>query len=695
MLSRRPSSLYRAVGLLVLLLVSAAALSGTSGRVTDQAERPASSTQATDPGDPQATNAATATMAAVVTHPLDPLTADEYHATLQVLRAANKIDDATRFPLISLHEPDKRRVLAWKPGEPIQRAAFVMVKQGAQTFEAVVDLTGRKLESWREMPGVQPSLLFEEGVGVQEIALRDPAFLAALAARGISDTSQLLCVPLTIGYFNIPEEAGQRLMKVPCYSTEDSATNLFARPIEGLFALVDLNARKVLKVVDTGTRPLPQRSYEFSEDAVGKLRDPMKPVQIAQPQGSNIVVNGHAITWDTWSFHQRLDKRSGLVISQVTYRDQATPRSILYQGSLSEVFVPYMDPDLGWYWRSFMDAGEYGFGLFATPLTAGIDCPDTATFLNAVLSDDAGKPVAMERVICVFERPTGDPAWRHYETFNGVYEGRPSVELVTRMIATVGNYDYLLDWIFTQDGKIRVRVGATGIDSVKGVHSASMDEATAEQDTAYGTLVGPHIVAVNHDHYFNFRLDLDVDGPNNSFELSQFEPTSVEDSPRSSVWRRRSTILKTEREAMLSYDAARPSSWEVINQEQHQILGHHPGYLLMPENSAISNILSPEDYPVQRAAFSLHHLWVTPYDPQEYYAGGMYVNQSKGGDGLPAWTQSNRSIDKRDIVLWYTAGLRHEPHLEDWPVMPLVWREFQLAPHNFFARNAALNLRKP
>jgi primary-amine oxidase len=628
-------------------------------------------------------------------HPLDPLTADEYSATLDILRAANKINDATRFPLVTLHEPDKQSVLTWALGKPLSRAAFAIVKQGTQTFEAVVDLKTRRLQSWREMPGVQPSLLFEENIIVQDIALQDPAFRKALAARGITDVSKLLCVPLTVGYFNIPEEEGRRLMRVPCFYTEGSVTQLFTRPIEGLFALVDLNTKSVVKVIDTGVRPVPQHNYELTEAAAGELRKPMKPVKISQPEGSNIKVNGNVINWDTWSFHQRLDKRTGLIISQVQYKDGDTPRSVLYQGSLSEVFVPYMDPDVGWYWRTFMDAGEYGFGLFATPLAAGIDCPDTATFLGAVLADDNGRAMPMDRVICIFERPTGDPAWRHFETFNGAYEGRPAVELVTRMIATVGNYDYILDWVFSQDGKIKVRVGATGIDITKGVYSTSMHDATAPQDTAYGTLVAPNLVAVNHDHYFNFRLDLDVDGPQNSFELSEFEPKAVANNPRTSIWQMKSRILQTESEAKLNHDPTRPAAWEVINENSHRALDHHSGYTLMPLNSAVTNIMSPQDYPVRRAAFSLYNLWVTPYNRNEQYAGGVYVNQSKGGDGLPAWTQANRSIVDRDIVLWYNAGLRHEPHMEDWPVMPMVWLEFQLAPHNFFDRNPALNLRRP
>ena len=70
-------------------------------------------------------------------------------------------------------------------------------------------------------------------------------------------------------------------------------------------------------------------------------------------------------------------------------------------------------------------------------------------------------PLPLPRVIGVFERLTGNPAWRHFEQFaGGAYEGRAEVELVVRSIAQVGNYDYLLDWIFTQSGAMRVEVGA-------------------------------------------------------------------------------------------------------------------------------------------------------------------------------------------------------------------------------------------
>ena len=82
----------------------------------------------------------------------------------------------------------------------------------------------------------------------------------------------------------------------------------------------------------------------------------------------------------------------------------------------------------------------------------------------------------------------------------------------------VGDHDYIFEWAFCEDGAIRSAVGASGIEQVKGVKSRTVGDDTDRHDTAYGHMVGEHVTAVNHDHFFNFRLDVDVAGPLNSLQ---------------------------------------------------------------------------------------------------------------------------------------------------------------------------------
>jgi len=88
-------------------------------------------------------------------------------------------------------------------------------------------------------------------------------------------------------------------------------------------------------------------------------------------------------------------------------------------------------------------------------------------------------------------------------------------------MATVGNYDYVFDWVFQQDGSIRGAVGATGIALVKGVvvvgegpfmnvlDTASGDTLYVYQDTNYGSIFyGPP--SISHGILFigNFNGNL-------------------------------------------------------------------------------------------------------------------------------------------------------------------------------------------
>lgn len=267
-------------------------------------------------------------------------------------------------------------------------------------------------------------------------------------------------------------------------------------------------------------------------------------------------------------------------------------------------------------------------------------------------------------------------------------------ELVLRTIGLFGNYDYVFDWVFGQNGTIRVRAGATGFDETKAVKSRTAADDSNGQDGEYGRFIADNTVAVDHDHFFSFRLNFQVDGTSNSFVVDKLVAKRLPaGSPRRSLWVAVPEVAKTEDLAKLRMSMDQPEVWRVINPSEKNAMGYPVGYELMPGDNAIS-LLSPDDYPQKRAGFTDYQLWVTPYRDDERYAAGDFPMLSHGGDGLPAWTKANRPIENTDIVLWYTMGFHHVPHSEDWPVMPTVWHEFELIPYNFFSRNPAIDLPK-
>ena len=127
-------------------------------------------------------------------HPLDALTAGEYWAVFETMKASDKLDAASRYAGINLHEPPKAEVLRWKPGEPFRREALAIVKQGRRTFEAVVDVTARNGTRSDAVPVVVlvPPLPEPDWVMVLPLLLRTYKLLrSAGCARSLSFTSSI------------------------------------------------------------------------------------------------------------------------------------------------------------------------------------------------------------------------------------------------------------------------------------------------------------------------------------------------------------------------------------------------------------------------------------------------------------------------------------------------------------------------
>ena len=629
--------------------------------------------------------------AAAVTpvHPMDALTAGEIEKAMNALRAAGHFDAPGKLVSISLIENDKAEVRAWAPGKTFARKAFAVVTSGGKLAEARFDLDAGKLMSWTAIENRQAAVTFDEFMAAAEIVKGDAGWRAAMAKRGFTSFDNISCFPLSAGPVVDAAFEGRRILNVPCVDKTGAENNLWGKPIENLLATVDLATAKVLAVKDFGVLPPPPDTPSHKFEDSDKSRPSPKPADIVAPNGGNVTLADGLVHWDKWSFHVRLEPRLGAVLSLIRFDDKGGPRDIAYQMSASEMFVPYMDPAPTWSFRAYMDIGEYGFGVLSTQLRPGQDCPASGLFLDATIADAKGAPVGLKGVVCIFERPTGEPLWRHDESFNGSYEVRPNTELVVRMAPVVGNYDYLVDYVFSRAGDIDVRLGAFGIDATKGVAAEKLGDPTAAADTAYGTLVAKRLLAVNHDHYMAFRLDMDVDGTENRLVEDRIVPHRIsKDGPRRSLWQVESRPMTVEGPVTTPLGAAQ---FRIESVSRKNALGYPTAYQIMPGHTDTS-ILAPDD-PVQvRAAFSAYTLWASAFAADEKFAAGSYPNENSEPDGLAKWVKARRPIDNRDLVLWYVVGFRHVPRAEDWPAMPGLWHGFRLRPFNFFDKSPALDV---
>ncbi|HUB82489.1 MAG TPA: primary-amine oxidase [Bryobacteraceae bacterium] len=608
-------------------------------------------------------------------HPLSPLTADEIRAAARIFKASPKFPAGAQFSILTLDEPPKAQVLA-KAAIPRRAFAVIYDHAGDRTFEAVANLSANAVESWKEIPGVEPAIDAIDSDLADQIVRADPRWAQAMRARGIRE-NRVVTMSWTAGYFGLPgTERGRIVRVVPYYA--GAGQNLYAHPVEGVVAHVNLTTRKVLDFLDIDRNvPVSRENADLSARAP---RPAPAPLVITQPEGPGFKIEDGEVHWQKWRFRYALHPREGVVLYTVGYEDGGKVRSVMYRGSLSEMVVPYGDPTAGWFFRNSFDVGELGLGSTATPLRAGVDCPANCTVLDAVLGDENGAPRVIPGAMALFERD-GGIEWKHAENT------RRSRELVLAYWSQPGNYEYGFEWVFHQDGTLESRVNLTGIMAAKGVASGAHDP--------HAHLVAPNLAAPHHEHFFAFRLDMDVDGtPNRVVELNTVSMPKGPNNPYGGGFTMEQTPLRTEQSAERQLNMPSSRRWVVESTTARNSLGQPTGYLLMPGENSLP-FAQPDSYVRKRAGFLNAHLWVTPYSDNERYAAGDFPNQSKGGEGLPKWTAANRSVDGRDVVVWYVMGITHNPRPEDWPVMPVYEAGFKLMPLGFFSSNPAMDLPAP
>lgn len=628
-----------------------------------------------------------------VTHPLDMLTPQEITAARQILIDAGKVSAGTRFPRVLPVEPDKQFLSQYTAGQnDYDRSVKVTLLEPStgEAAEAVVSVTSGTVTEYNALltgghPFGQPQYLFEEYEQAEKIAKADPRWQAAMARRGITDTTHTFLSPLAPGFFPREGETGRRMIRSLTFHRNFEGDNAWAHPVEGLICHTDLTAGVVTRVEDDYEHsepvPIPMENRLYDPEHIGPARTTLKPLEITQPEGPSFHVDGTHVTWENWKLRIGFNAQDGLVLNQVSFRDGEEDRMVLHRASVPEMVVPYGDTSNTRYWISYFDAGEYLLGKNANSLKLGCDCLGVIEYFDAFVAGDHGEPVKIPNAVCMHEEDYG-VLWKHSE-FGETPQVRRSRRLVISYFATIGNYDYGFFWYFYLDGSIQMEAKATGIVYAGGCFPGHPNKHAPE--------VAPGVIAPVHQHIFCARLDVAVDGDANTVQEQNVLGIPMgPENPHGNAFTWERETLSKELDAVRDANPESGRSWFVTNPNRLNYIGKPTSYQLLPMPGP--RLMAQEGSSAwKRAQFATHHVWVTKNDESERFPAGDYPNQH-AGDGIGEWVKQNRDIENTDIVLWHSFGPTHIPRTEDWPVMPVDYSGFWFKPYGFLDENPAMDL---
>jgi len=611
-------------------------------------------------------------------HPLAPLSAAEIRAVVAVVRAAAEFGPNFLFETIELKEPSPAALAAGAP-LPRQARANVFLSDTPGLWRLTISLTEAAILTSAYLPTMRPMIQLEQFLQIEEIVRNHPDFIAACAKRGLTDMSMVCVDPWSAGNFGVAGEEGGYLSHTFSWLRLRPDENFYAHPIEGVNAVVDIKAGRVIRVDDYGITPIPMAEFNYEAQFRDSFRPKLRPLDIVQPEGASFVLNGHALAWDKWSLAIGFNAREGLTLHDIRYDN----RPIVQRASLAEMVVPYGAPEGGHFRKNVFDIGEYGLGKLTNSLTLGCDCLGTIAYLDVDLNTMTGDVFRIEKAICIHEEDAGI-LWKHWDFRTGRTEVRRGRKLVISAIATVGNYEYASYWYFTQDGMIEFEMKATGI-----INTAA---CIPGQPSKYGAEVAPGLQGHIHQHAFCARLEMAVDGAGNSVvECNTIMEPDDAKNPYGNAFYQTETLLPTELAAARRANPATQRYWKVINPNKTNHTGRPVGYKLYP-SQVLTSFLKPDSPSGIRSAFMENHLWVTKFDPEERYPAGEYMNHSSGRGGVKDFVQADRNIENTALVLWHVFGVHHQPRCEDFPVQPCITTGFKLMPSGFFDQNPGIDV---
>lgn len=637
----------------------------------------------------------------VALHPLDPCTPDEISITSGLLKAAFP-DKTLKFRVVDINEPPKAAVLAYLAAEKAGTALpyFARITKSFYTFQGVnklnkafVDVSAKKIIKIVELPdGVQGPINPFQMAELESVCLNHPMVLKEIEKLQLPKGYTAICDPWIYGTDDPEEKRGLVQFYMYVMQTNHPESNHYSLPLK-FSPVFDITTNEFVRtdylpagIDEKFTETQAYQVYEgveYHPDLTGIAPRPgLKPLIVQQPEGASFTTQGNYVEWQGWTLRVGFNYREGLILYNMTFKDN----DLFYRVSLSEMTVPYGDPRRPFHRKQAFDLGDVGFGASANQLTLGCDCLGVIKYFDGTIVDPNGAPVKRSNVICMHEQDDG-LLYKHMNYRNDLVTVARQRVLIFQTIATVANYEYIVEYILDQVGGIDIKVRATGILSTMPIEDNIV--------VPWGTIVGPGVVAAYHQHMLSFRLDTAIGGHKNTVMYQETVPLPQDDNINPFHVGYISKPYYVENSGAIDQDPMANREFKVINENKINPITKKPIAYKIQMPTAQMLIANESSYNSKRAKFATRPYWVTKYRDDELYAAGEFTNQSQADGGLGLWANGIDSVRNEDLVLWPTMGFTHNPRPEDFPVMPVEIHMIHIRPSGFFEKNPALDIPKP
>lgn len=342
-----------------------------------------------------------------------------------------------------------------------------------------------------------------------------------------------------------------------------------------------------------------------------------------------------------WQMCWEARTMEGIVLHDITYTAPGQPaRMVLAQANLAQIHVPYDDNG-----ARFHDLSDYGLGgNNLDDLTPG-DCP------NGTLIRDGSKDVLCQQI------QDAGYAYKYYAT----QQQGHALNLFS--VSHIGQYNYMPELRFFDNGEIELGVGATGQLQRLGTNPA-YGWPLNSANTSYG---------ISHMHNYYWRLDFDINGTPNDDQVEEIEFTPNGARELFTLGR---TPFTTEAARAVSPLTFR--SWRVKDTVATNTDGHAISYHIEAEPAHLFHGPSYEP-------FTQNELYLTVNKTCEKFVSHNPTTGGCGGD-VSAFV-NGESLSGADLVIWYGLSFHHLARDEDQNYMAPHWSSFKIVPRDWSATN--------